>query len=693
MEQTANSLGATSAYDLACRYNNLFQYSPAAAAACAAAYGIFGNSAGKSMGSSSSPFQPLGTIATSSLPSSSSSNLTSSPTSSLSSLVSNNSKQEAGRTAQTNVAEEKCEPIVDECMDTKSKTNNSYENVSDNDASMSDENDSDDDEQNLSSLSECAPADDQQKAVDINKMQQKLNAETEKSIASCMDNIEDEHSIVVGLDENKKESEQNETEENVCSATSKRGCAALEEHSIGSLMNTLVNRDNNQQPNPTTTTSTSTTNTNMKFIGSNELDALRKNLIDSVSQAIQNTLDTFCKSIKQQHHLHSTNVTSNSMMANNSADLGGDACVKQEQKIYNDQSCDQTRMAPAPKRIRVNEKIAKNSSSSASSSSSLSSNNINNNSQNFNVSKILSKDTHINSNNNNNNTFKRKFSTNGLLSHQTDSFGPFNPSSLMHSSKPFAINPNQSLLSTSNLNNKQQHLSSFYSAMSQLQPYATTTNNNNNGNVMHPNFASNAGLGGVSSAPSANSVNPISSLFAAHQHHLLMAAAQAAAASNPTGQNSNYLQMAAAANRLFTPYLIDQQASQPKANGQLIPSVSNHHTPMFNSPHKRRRTKVTDTRLSPRNPFVHRTGHKARDDSPNNNDEDDQHDNNNDYEDEHQNNNQEDDSASSGCNESGSTTGSNCRITNGYSNQYDLANDNTNDHYTGYQISFYLILF
>jgi hypothetical protein len=43
MDQPSNGLNATAAYDLACRYNNLFQYNPVAAAACVAAYGMLNN--------------------------------------------------------------------------------------------------------------------------------------------------------------------------------------------------------------------------------------------------------------------------------------------------------------------------------------------------------------------------------------------------------------------------------------------------------------------------------------------------------------------------------------------------------------------------------------------------------------------------------------------------------------------------
>ncbi|RNA38591.1 hypothetical protein BpHYR1_048436 [Brachionus plicatilis] len=541
MEQPSSGLSAPSAYDLACRYNSLFQYSPAAAAACAAAYNMFGSSKSATMGSSNSPFQPLGSIATSSLPSSSSSNLTSSPTSSLSSLLST-------------------KPTVVEQHDashTKTNGNQSYENVSENGSASDNDNDEDEDdaEHNCSRVSSSFEEKDEDKNdVDVQKVHEQLSAEAHKSIASCLDELAE------------------------CANDEEESGKKAEEHSIGSLMNTLAKR--------------STLNV--------DLDALRKNLIDSVSQAIESTLDSFVKQPPPP-------------------------LPPSQHSVKHKSSDDELkRVEPAPKRIRVNEKIAKNSM---------------NNSQNFNVSKILSKDTS-----------KRKMPS------VCDAFSAKPP--LAH----------QSLLTAHNLNGKQAHLSTFYSAaaMSHLPPPPPGYNG------LAAPIASSAS----STASNASTNSSISSLFANHQHQLLMAAAHAHAAS---GQNStNYLQMAAAANRLFTPYLLDQQhkpsgAYPPTSNGVFHSS----------SAHKRRRTKVTDTRLSPRNPLSRVLNGKTRDQSPNND-----HDDDNDYDDEQHQHNQEDDSASSGCNESGSTNGSNCRITSTvYSNNvYDINTDNT--EYTGYQISF-----
>ena len=174
------------------------------------------------------------------------------------------------------------------------------------------------------------------------------------------------------------------------------------------------------------------------------------------------------------------------------------------------------------------------------------------------------------------------------------------------------------------------------------------------------------------------------------------AAAQAAAAN---GQNSNYLQMAAAANRLFTPYLIEQQTSQqmkPAHFPQPPNPPSQTFNQIFHSPHKRRRTKVTDTRLSPRNPLA-RAGllgmtngaqkSTSRDESPVNDDEQED----NEFDDESQVN-QEDDSVSSGCNESGSTAGSNQRLlsntTNNNSYAYDMNSESAAEYPSYHQISF-----
>ncbi|CAF0730514.1 unnamed protein product [Brachionus calyciflorus] len=613
MEQPSNGISASTAYEMACRYNNLFQYNPAAAAAV---YGMFNNSSSKTssqIGSTNSPFQPIGTIATSSLPSSSSSNLTSSPTSSLSSLASNSSKQDNNNNNNNSnklnsgnlQLEVKSEVKLNESQN-QNKSKNSYDNVSDN-GSLSESSDVEDDNNRsrLSSSSECAD-DECEKEIDLSKIQQKLNTEAEKSISTCL-NL-DEEMEEVNLEESKQESD-DDNEEN----PNKKPCLDNnnQEHSLSSIMNSLIKKDDNNS---------------LLNLNRNDFENLKKSLLNSVTQAIENTLESF--------YSNSKNVI--------------------REKPIPKVNIPKPTPAPAPvqKRIRINEKISKNSI-------------VNNNSQNFNVSKILSKDV--------NNLNKRKLNT-------SDSYPSFNNNtnnSLLHS-KTLPNNGSQSLLTAN---------PRFFLPYNQPPPPVHNPPVHSNYNPLSTHIPP---LGSTSSTPSntstnsgssTNSTNPgISSIFAAHQHQLLMAAAQAAAAN---GQNSNYLQMAAAANRLFTPYLIDQQTSQqkPSFNQTIQPTFS-----QFNSPHKRRRTKVTDTRLSPRNPLV-RTGilgmvqkSNSRDESPVNDDDEQE----NEYDDE-QNQNQEDDTASSGCNESGSTSGSNPRTQNGYlNNAYEMSNEN-NSEYNAYQ--------
>lgn len=308
------------------------------------------------------------------------------------------------------------------------------------------------------------------------------------------------------------------------------------------------------------------------------------------------------------------------------------------------------------------------------------------------------------------------------LHHSTSTPSLANEYSAFACTKP--TSQNQSLLTTNN--NKffptqtqppfgaSQLLSTHIPSAIPSSNSSTTSSSTSNNPVL-----SSSSSNGSSVSSGSGPAPPIQSLFAAHQHHqFLLAAAQAAAAN---GQNANYL------HRLFTPYhLLDQQnhshphhSSVPQSSALLKPSLTNPtshlSTPqpqsfnMFHSPHKRRRTKVTDTRLSPRNPSATFRGlgagqlnlngkNRSRDESPVNDNDDDQE--NLDYDDEQQQINQEDDSASSGCNESGSTAGSGvaggqlATMPNGYgsgnnsNNVYMNDAENTPSEYIGYQISF-----
>ena len=263
-----------------------------------------------------------------------------------------------------------------------------------------------------------------------------------------------------------------------------------------------------------------------------------------------------------------------------------------------------------------------------------------------------------------------------------------------------------------------------------------------------------------------------SAVAAAHHQFLLSAAAAAAA-----NQNTNYLHMAAAANRLFTPYLLDHHqssaaskslagaglqssvgsmskpnASSSSSSSSSVSSSTHHHhhhqhqnphfgaaalgSSLFHTPTKRRRTKVTDTRLSPRNPTL-RTGgvlgvsslvyssggmgssskaelsadamSKSRDHSPSQscNDNDDQENFNQDYEgneyQDEERGNQDDETVSSNGNDSSNNGGQLATMPNGYPNGGSLSfgvndlgqnsslnNDmgSTSNEYVGYQISF-----
>ena len=291
--------------------------------------------------------------------------------------------------------------------------------------------------------------------------------------------------------------------------------------------------------------------------------------------------------------------------------------------------------------------------------------------------------------------------------------------------------------------------------------------------LLNPAISSTNGQQSSLAGPSGLFGQSPSAVAAAH-HQFLLSAAAAAAAAN-ANQNTNYLHMAAAANRLFTPYLLDHHQSsssslnnskslagaglqssvgsmsKPNASSSSSSSSSvsssthhHHHNPhfsaaglgssLFHTPTKRRRTKVTDTRLSPRNPTL-RTGGvlgmsnlvyssgigmgasskaelsadaKSRDHSPSQscNDNDDQENFNQDYEgneyQDEERGNQDDETVSSNGNDSSNNGGQLATMPNGYPNggslfgvndlgqNSSLNNDmgSTSNEYVGYQISF-----
>jgi len=181
-------------------------------------------------------------------------------------------------------------------------------------------------------------------------------------------------------------------------------------------------------------------------------------------------------------------------------------------------------------------------------------------------------------------------------------------SHLQSTSKNASIPPNSFNMNTL-VNNTNNH-NSINNNPNNTSPFPVTPSQ------YHPSLL-------TSNQPPAN----MSSIFSHnHQHQqFLMSAAAAAAAQvgqnsqvNPhhSGPNASYFNnMAAAANRLFTPYLLEHHTA-PQPNQPLIstpnagskipqrtPNSYQSSTPsMFSHmPGKRRRTKVTDTRLSPRN--------------------------------------------------------------------------------------------
>lgn len=796
MEQPTNGLNASSAYDLACRYNNLFQYNQAAAAACAAAYGMFNPniSATKSQSVTSSPFQPIGAIATSSLPSSSSS-----PTSSLSSIASSSSKQiqDINKPKIINDDEKQVKGIYEIVSETGSLSEHSERDEESQPASPRsplNENDNDEDlsvpearsrarsrssssESSESLVNEENKEEDECEEVEMGKVQQKLSSDAEKSINSCLNQTSQEMEA-----NNYEESSLSDDEDyhqdvssgapsrKICLSQTSNNDNSVHEPSLSSIMNSLKSRNENMILNDLNESKS------LLKINKSDLAKLKTNLINAVNQAIENTLESF----------YDSKLSTNNNLIKNTTPSMPSSIIKNKTNSSPNQiqkkSNENSRIQQQPKRIRVNEKFTKNSI---------------NNSQNFNVSKILSTNPTIGSNLSNAN--KRKLTCLPSIKAEPLSTMPKQcVPSLHHScSTPSHLNEasqysaftNQQKASTQSLinqsSNKSQHLSQFYSAaMSHLQhqqhhqqhsssststnfsyshlinsnanpshqPFlntnqlsthipvgssSTSSTSSNTSNILSSSSSSGSSVSGSSSAQS------VSSLFAAHQHHqFLLAAAQAAAAN---GQSPNYLQMAAAANRLFTPYLLDQQQ-----NGHLghhhqtllkpnlsIPSSNNstshlnltsqtnqqlnfnNNANLFHSPHKRRRTKVTDTRLSPRNPIGLRAAglltagqiglinkNRGRDESPTNDNDDDQENlMSQDYEDEQQQNGtQDDDSASSACNDSGSTNGSGAggqlatmpngygsgNTSSGYINEMNSVNgDNTPSEYVGYQISFF----
>ena len=392
----------------------------------------------------------------------------------------------------------------------------------------------------------------------IEKMQQNLNNETEKIIEKCFDEEEFNNQ---GSSKQKRKLDHGED----LILNNKRHCVE-EQPSLGSILNSLSHQNGHsliidEKFKP-------------KFT-QQDLEMFKFQLINSVNHAIHTAFENFykikqenSKKIDEQVNLKSTPSNPTITHPSKSFDMSK---LLDENNNKNKYKVNEIKQAQA---VKCEQKT------------------FNNNKEilipNGNIKSNLPKPE-----------AKTAFSASSLLNLPHDSaFLSKNPRVITNNQTSLPQNPS----TTMSANNKP------ISGVNQFFPMSHNNNSNSQtqlNNNKSPNFA--GGFTPFTNGSSSTNLLPSnqngfsgSSLAAQHQFFLAAAAAQ----------NSNYFNMAAV-NRLFTPYLIDHHQPGGATNGSPVLAKTNptpqhtsqQHTPVFNAtPSKRRRTKVTDTRLSPRNP-------------------------------------------------------------------------------------------
>ena len=590
MDKTSSGLNAAAAYDLACRYNSLFQYNPAAVAACAAAYGagMFQTNAPNPQNSVSSPTN------------SSTSSNTNGANTSTSSSPKQSIKQSIELTAKTDKVAE-----------------NLFESVTENDDSLHESEDAgypiDEDEQNNSLTTHLKEL---QEAEEVHKPQKRARSDsvsslnsTTSSLTSFNENQQENDDLIQQnlistankaiescFDKQLEQQEEYEDELEHEKSPNKKICSSSGQTSLGSILDSLTARCSSSSGSSNSSCSSNAAKLIKKVddlkgkLTNAELDLFKTELINSVNQAIQ---DTFKKFFEKSN----------------------EPAVK---------SVIKTEKEPMPMALkRATPPIRPTLAPPTS----------------FNVSNLL-ETSKKSSNVRVGDISKRKLSS--------SSKSPMEPAKSFKYSAQSLINhqhsPSFSSSSTSSSSShKQSVVNQFYSAaLSHLQnpmsvhhkspPVNCGTSSFNMNSLVNtaPSFTGPAHfLTNPNLASSGNNAMFAHHHHPHHQHHsqhhqfLLAAAAASSSSSSSTSSNpaqsANYFNMAAAAaNRLFTPYLLEhhhqqQQSSQTSlvsAPSSSKPNRPTHHAvnfpnpqapTLFHVPGKRRRTKVTDTRLSPRN--------------------------------------------------------------------------------------------
>ncbi len=684
MDKTSNGLNAAAAYDLACRYGNLFQYNPAAAAACAAAYGnmfsansvvskqpVSGTTTFPSIKKNSNNNTNSVSSPTNSSVSSSSSNANNSSSSSLNNIPTGlKNINELASTKSIKIDEEE-KGEEDEGANKEDIANKTFESVSSDSLKSDVEDDLLDEEQSsltkhlkvlnaktdkkksrsathsrsssISSMNSAASStgssfiikgdencnnetdneedeelsheiSDENQEININNntdtdvIQDELVSGTKKAIENCFDSDEapvdgDEYEDDLDRGPRKKFCTNNLEDKGDASAGNSQ-----QQTSLGSILDSLTARCS---PTPSSMSSTDRQTAklakkvdNLKTkLSAEQLNSFKEELVSSVNFAIQATfkkyfgsqieqqdqakvalkteatarVEKFSSQIQQQnkrplappsHNFNMSNLLNNNHHKKTGVRVGDinkrKLSTSSPYKPYQQEIAKQQvkyHQALIETKPRINtQQIGSTPSHSSSSSASSSSNH--QNKQHSMVNQFYS----------------------AALSH-------------LHNSKNASSNFNMNaLVNNSNhnsINTHQTNTSPFPATPSQYHPSLLTPNQ-----------------------PPAN----MSSIFAHNQHQqFLMSAAAAAAAqssqANPhhNGPNASYFNNMA--SRLFTPYLLEHHTgppqsqpliSTPNTSSKTVQRSSNSYqssTPNIFShmPSKRRRTKVTDTRLSPRN--------------------------------------------------------------------------------------------
>ena len=595
MDKTSSGLNAAAAYDLACRYNSLFQYNPAAVAACAAAYG-----AGMFQTNAPNP-----------------QNSVSSPTNSSAS-----SNMNGANTSTSSSPKQSIKQSIELAAKTEKVADNLFESVTENDDSLHESEDAgypiDEDDQNNSLTTHLKEL---QEAEEVLKPQKRARSDsvsslnsTTSSLSSFNENQQENDDLIQQnlistankaiescFDKQLDQQEEYEDELEHEKSPNKKICSSSGQTSLGSILDSLTARCSSSSGSSNSSCSSNAAKLIKKVddlkskLTNAELDMFKTELISSVNQAIQNTFKKFFEKPNEP-------------------------VVKSVIKTEKESMPISLKRTTPP----IRPTLAPPTS--------------------FNVSNLL--DTNKKSSNVRvGDISKRKLSS--------SSKSPMEPAKPFKYSAQSLINhqhsPSFSTSSTSSSSShKQSVVNQFYSAaLSHLQNPMSGHHKSPPVNCGNPSFNMNnlvnsgpsfTGPAHFLTSPSlmTSSATPPgnSSMFAHHhhphhqhhsQHHQFLLAAAAASSSssssNPASAHSaNYFNMAAAANRLFTPYLLEhhhQQQQQQSSQTSMVsvpssskPSRPAHHAvnfpnpqapSLFHVPGKRRRTKVTDTRLSPRN--------------------------------------------------------------------------------------------